>query len=204
MSFAIFVSDARPGLPLREWGQHGASGNDAAAPKNQKRRASNPERRKKIMTKTMKTLSVEADVTQSPDWVLREALPEALAAEYPAAAEAASAARALGCGKKEIVARAAAAILDLHDPEIVEALRRIATSRSARAAAAAAARLGFAGELLTRPQQRGLRLPCAPHACPGWWGTNWGLPNTQAAAERVLRLAPAMPTAGNGWKLVSA
>jgi hypothetical protein len=163
------------------------------------------------MKTNMKTLSAEADamragrgVTARPEYVIRADMEAALAAEYPAAARAAADAAARGAGKKAVVAAAAAAIIDLDDPRIVEALADVASARSWRAADRALARLGFAGELIASPQARGLRLPCAAHACPSSWGTNWGLPNVQAVAERLVERAPAQPTSGNGWALLPA
>ena len=157
--------------------------------------------------KTMKTLSAEADaaLARKPGcredvYFLRDELSDALVSEFPAVHAAALS--AAGSGKKAVVAAAAAAILDLEEPEILEALAEVASAQSWRAANRAIARLGFAGELIARPQARGLRLPCAPCACPSQWGTNWGLPNAQAVAARLVERAPAQPTSGNGWALV--
>ena len=161
------------------------------------------------MKMKIKILSAEADAICAgrpgrPPYEVGAELQTALAAEYPAASAAAAAATACGAGKKAVVAAAAAALLDLDDPMVVEALAALASASSWRAANRAVARLGFAGELIARPQQRGLVLPCASHACPGNWGTNWGLPNVTAVAERLLGCAPAQPTSGNGWALVRA
>lgn len=146
---------------------------------------------------SFKTLSAEADsaLARKPGcredvYGLRDELSAALAAEYPAAAKAAADAAASGAGKKAVVAAAAAAMIDLDDPLVVEALADMAGAQSWRAASAAVAGLGFAGELITRPQARGLYLPCAAHACPGQWGTNWGLPNVRAVAARLVERAP--------------
>lgn len=161
--------------------------------------------------KTLKTLAAEADamragraVNPRSEYEVRAEMEAALAAEYPAAAKAAADVAARGAGKKAVVAAAAAAILDLYDPFIVEALADVASAQSWRAADWALARLGFAGEVIASPQARGLRLPCAAHACPSSWGTNWGLPNVQAVAERLVERAPAQPTSGNGWALLPA
>lgn len=166
---------------------------------------------RKTNMKTMKTLAAEADAMRAGravnprlEYDVRADLQSALAAEYPAAAKAAADAAARGAGKKAVVAAAAAAILDLDDPAVVEALAEVASAHSWRDAERALARLGFAGELIARPQARGLRLPCAAHACPSSWGTNWGLPNVQAVAARLVERAPAQPTSGNGWALLPA
>jgi len=159
----------------------------------------------------MKTLAAQADACRAnkpghreDDYVLRDELCAALSAEYPAAAKAAAEAAARGAGKKSVVGAAVAVLLDLDDPAIVEALREVSGAHSWRAANRALARLGFAGELLASPTARGLRLPCAEHACPGNWGTNWGLPNVQAVAARLVERAPAQPRRGNGWQFVPA
>lgn len=168
-------------------------------------------RKNRMKTTTMKTLAAEADamragraVNARSEYEVRAELEAALAAEFPAAAKAAADAAARGAGKKAVVMAAAAAILDLDDPRIVEALADVASAQSWRAADRALARLGFAGELIASPQARGLRLPCAAHACPSSWGTNWGLPNVQAVAARLVERAPAQPTSGNGWALLPA
>lgn len=140
----------------------------------------------------MKSLSAEADAARSypsdetrTPGDIRDDLAAALAAEYPMAAAAAAAAAAAGAGKKGIVRAAVAAIVDLGDPTVVRALKDVATASSWRDAIPALIRLGFAGELLSQPTTRGLRLPCAPHACPSPWGTNWGLPCVQEVAKKL-------------------
>jgi hypothetical protein len=158
---------------------------------------------------SMKQLSREADARRAghdgrPEYEIRADIEAALAAEFPAAAQAAAQAASEGRGKKAVVAAAAATVLDLEDPEVVEAVRELAAAGSWRAADRALARLGFAGEMISRPQARGLSLPCAAHACPGSWGTNWGLPNVRAAAQMILRRVPAQPTRGNGWEVRAA
>lgn len=136
---------------------------------------------------------------------IRQGLEAELALSYPAASEAAATATARGAGKKAVVAAAVQALIDLEDPATVLALTELGRAQSWRQAEAAIAKLGFAGELLARPSSRGLVLPCSGHACPGSWGTNFGLPNVQAVALKlVVRAAALMPTKGDGWSLATA
>ena len=160
--------------------------------------------------KKMKELAAEADAsaknptTGRPSWEIRADLRAAIAAEYPAVHAAMESALARQAGKKAVVAAAAAAALDLESPAVIEALLVIDGAQSWGRAWPALATLGFAGEIIARPLQRGVNLPCSPHACPGEWGTNWGLPNVNAVAQMILRRAPAQPTRGNGWQLMPA
>jgi hypothetical protein len=131
---------------------------------------------------------------------MRAALESALAAEYPAVARAARDAAAAGYGKKAVVAAAVGTMLDFDDPAVQEVLQALASCQSWAMARTLLGRMGFAGELISRPQRRGLRLPCAPHASPSDWGTNWGLPNVSAVAAILLRRCEPQPTCGNGWE----
>ena len=159
--------------------------------------------------KTYKTLVTEADAVRRNAsgkniGEIRRALAEALAREYPAVARAAVAARATGAGKKYIVAQAAAALMDLADPAVAEALDLLARAGSWREAREASAPLGLAGELIMDPAARGLDLPGAPCSIPTSWGTNWGMPNAQAVAGMLLRRCPSLPRRGNGWEFIPA
>ncbi len=89
-------------------------------------------------------------------------------------------------GKKQIVAATVAAMLAERLDEIATrvALDDVAKATSWRSAASALAALGDAGVVLANGSLC-CRVPCAPCAMPGWW-TNWGLPNTQEVARRLL------------------
>jgi hypothetical protein len=158
--------------------------------------------------KTIKTLSAEADAVLAGNpgreaFEIRADLESAMASEFPAVVAAAATARERGCGKKAVVAAAVAAILDLEEPGVIEALCMVIVAESWKKVNWPLSRLGFAGQLIAWPQARGLRLPCSAHACPGSWGTNWGLPNVRAVAEMLVERAPAQPTSGDGWALTS-
>jgi len=130
---------------------------------------------------------------------LKAALGAAFRAEFPAAAAASAAARAAGRGKKAVVA---AAVGEMLTAAGWAALADVASARSWRDAEPGLRAMGVAGLVLGWPERAGLApLPCAAFACPGNWGTNWGLPNVQAVAARLLG---DIPTEGEGWRLVPA
>lgn len=144
--------------------------------------------------KTLKTLALEAIASRKagapghrPDFEIRYDLVAALEAEQPAAFAAMKEALAAGRGKKAVVAAVCRVLLDLDEPAVQDALNALVCVDSWRNARGALADLGLAGEILAAPQCYGVTLPCAPCACPGSWGTNWGLPNVSAVAEILLR-----------------
>ena len=115
---------------------------------------------------------------------LRERLGAAFRAEFPTAARAVDAAALAGRGKKAIVA---AAVGEMLTPAGWSALADVASARSWRGAERGLAAMGAAGLVLRAPERAGLApLPCAACACPGRWGTNWGLPNVQAVFGMAL------------------
>jgi hypothetical protein len=89
-------------------------------------------------------------------------------------------------GKKQIVAAHVAAMLGsrLDNIQVRSALDDIQRSDSWRSAEAPLSVLGDAGVVLSHGSLC-CAVPCAPCAIPGAW-TNWGLPNTQEVARRLL------------------